>query len=323
MSPTRAPWSCARRLDACPPNASWPKRTAPTWRRCLAGARDRARPLPRAGASRRACRAYERWAAVWRRADVRSGRARAGSDEARRQPPVQRRDAARRRESRRPAERRALVRDGAARGRGPFLRRARDQGLRGGLGTGSAGRRAHRFSSGFAERVPAAAERRLRAGRVSPARCAARRLSASQGRRRSRVRAPTEAAAELARAGRARLARAGGRGARADRPPACNARRGARARGVRGAGTRTRMTRAPATAKRNLALVVGRAHDGRHELTTVYQRLDLVDRVAGPPAPGFLVIGVPWGPAVPKTPAGAAARPRRSTRCSARRSKRR
>src|SRR6266566_1308511 len=382
MSPTRAPRSCARRLDACPPNASWPKRTAPTWRRCLAGggptsprtsstrwrlshrpaartrqtsppgstptrpppsrcpwplrlrehegeeatrpalprrrehsrrdrpaggarrdgcrardrsrprrshqlprraclagARDRARPLPRAGASRRA--------------DVRSGRARAGSDEARRQPPVQRRDAARRRESRRPADRRALVRDGAARGRGPFLRRARDEGLRGGLGTGSAGRRAHRFSSGFAERVPAAAERRLRAGRVSPARGAARRLCASQGRRRSRVRAPTEAAAELARAGRARLARAGGRGARADRPRACNARRGARARGVRGADTRTRMTRAPATAKLNLALVVGRAHDGRHELTTVYQRLDLVDRVAVAPAPRLRVSGFP------------------------------
>jgi len=51
------------------------------------------------------------------------------------------------------------------------------------------------------------------------------------------------------------------------------------------------MTRAPATAKLNLALVVGRAHDGRHELTTVYQRLDLVDRVAVAPAPRLRVSG--------------------------------
>lgn len=51
------------------------------------------------------------------------------------------------------------------------------------------------------------------------------------------------------------------------------------------------MTRAPATAKLNLALVVGRAHDGRHELTTVYQRLDLADRVAIAPAPSLRVAG--------------------------------
>jgi 4-diphosphocytidyl-2-C-methyl-D-erythritol kinase len=53
------------------------------------------------------------------------------------------------------------------------------------------------------------------------------------------------------------------------------------------------MTRAPATAKLNLALVVGPAHDGRHELTTVYQRLDLADRVAVAPAPGLRVNGFP------------------------------
>jgi 4-diphosphocytidyl-2-C-methyl-D-erythritol kinase len=41
------------------------------------------------------------------------------------------------------------------------------------------------------------------------------------------------------------------------------------------------VTRAPAPAKLNLALVVGPARaDGRHELTTVFQRLDLADRVA-------------------------------------------
>jgi 4-diphosphocytidyl-2-C-methyl-D-erythritol kinase len=53
------------------------------------------------------------------------------------------------------------------------------------------------------------------------------------------------------------------------------------------------MTRAPATAKLNLALVVGPARDGRHELTTVYQRLDLADRVAIDPAPRLRVNGFP------------------------------
>lgn len=41
------------------------------------------------------------------------------------------------------------------------------------------------------------------------------------------------------------------------------------------------MRRAPAPAKLNLALVVGPLRDdGKHELTTVYQRLDLADRIA-------------------------------------------
>ncbi len=41
------------------------------------------------------------------------------------------------------------------------------------------------------------------------------------------------------------------------------------------------MIRAPACAKLNLALVVGeRRSDGKHELTTVLQRLDLADRIA-------------------------------------------
>jgi 4-diphosphocytidyl-2-C-methyl-D-erythritol kinase len=53
------------------------------------------------------------------------------------------------------------------------------------------------------------------------------------------------------------------------------------------------MTRAPATAKLNLALVVGRPRDGRHELTTVYQRLDLADRVAVAPASRLRVTGFP------------------------------
>jgi 4-diphosphocytidyl-2-C-methyl-D-erythritol kinase len=53
------------------------------------------------------------------------------------------------------------------------------------------------------------------------------------------------------------------------------------------------MTRAPATAKLNLALVVGGESDGRHELTTVYQRLDLSDRVAISMSPRLRVTGFP------------------------------
>lgn len=52
------------------------------------------------------------------------------------------------------------------------------------------------------------------------------------------------------------------------------------------------MNRAPATAKLNLALVVGPARDdGRHEVATVLQRLDLADRVAVEPAPALKVDG--------------------------------
>ena len=52
------------------------------------------------------------------------------------------------------------------------------------------------------------------------------------------------------------------------------------------------MSRAPAPAKINLALVVGpRRADGLHELATVYQRVDLVDRIAVEPAPRLRVTG--------------------------------
>jgi 4-diphosphocytidyl-2-C-methyl-D-erythritol kinase len=52
------------------------------------------------------------------------------------------------------------------------------------------------------------------------------------------------------------------------------------------------MRREPATAKLNLALVVGRSRkDGKHEVATVYQRLDLADRVAISPAPRLRVGG--------------------------------
>jgi 4-diphosphocytidyl-2-C-methyl-D-erythritol kinase len=52
------------------------------------------------------------------------------------------------------------------------------------------------------------------------------------------------------------------------------------------------VTRAPATAKLNLALVVGPLrNDGKHEVTTVLQRLALADRVEVRPAPGLTVEG--------------------------------
>jgi len=52
------------------------------------------------------------------------------------------------------------------------------------------------------------------------------------------------------------------------------------------------MRREPATAKLNLALVVGLPReDGKHEVATVYQRLDLADRVALSPASGLRVEG--------------------------------
>jgi 4-diphosphocytidyl-2-C-methyl-D-erythritol kinase len=52
------------------------------------------------------------------------------------------------------------------------------------------------------------------------------------------------------------------------------------------------VTRAAATAKLNLALVVGPVRDdGKHEVTTVLQRLALADRVDVRPAPGLIVEG--------------------------------
>ena len=52
------------------------------------------------------------------------------------------------------------------------------------------------------------------------------------------------------------------------------------------------MRRAPAPAKLNLALVVGpRRDDGRHEVLTVLQRIDLVDRIELEPGPGLRVDG--------------------------------
>ena len=52
--------------------------------------------------------------------------------------------------------------------------------------------------------------------------------------------------------------------------------------------------RAPAPAKINLALVVGPTRaDGKHEVATVLQRVDLADRVAISPGPALTVTGFP------------------------------
>ena len=52
------------------------------------------------------------------------------------------------------------------------------------------------------------------------------------------------------------------------------------------------MTRAPAPAKINLALLVGpRRADGKHDVTTIYQRVDLFDRIEIEPAPRLRVVG--------------------------------
>src|SRR5262249_58906273 len=68
--------------------------------------------------------------------------------------------------------------------------------------------------------------------------------------------------------------------------------RGAEAERLRRPRSSAPMRREPATAKLNLALIVGRPReDGKHEVATVYQRLDLADRVALSPASRLRVVG--------------------------------
>src|SRR5206468_7917374 len=69
-------------------------------------------------------------------------------------------------------------------------------------------------------------------------------------------------------------------------------RRGPLSGGVRRAYRGPRVTRLSAPAKLNLALVVGpRRPDGKHEVVTVLQRIDLADRVSVEPAAGLRVDG--------------------------------
>ncbi len=130
--------------------------------------RRRARPLARA-APRRSCIRAERRRPLGRRARTRPGRVPAGADEARCEPPLQRGDADRRREPGRPAEPRAVVRDGATRGGRPLLRRAVDEGVRCCLGARPARGATHGLPPCGAHRLPAAAERGLRTRGLSAA----------------------------------------------------------------------------------------------------------------------------------------------------------
>ena len=117
-----------------------------------------------------AAAAAERPARARRRTPARPREPRAGARQARLQPPLQRRHADRRREPRRPADDRSLVRDGPARGRRPLLRRAGNEGVRRGLRARPPRGRAYGLPPGLAHGLPAAAERRLGARRVSPPR---------------------------------------------------------------------------------------------------------------------------------------------------------
>src|SRR4029453_3623402 len=88
---------------------------------------------------------------------------------------------------------RAVDGEGPARGRRPLLRTAVDKVLRCRVGARPAGCRANRVLSGLAQRLPAAAERRLRPRRVPPPR-ASRRVRACEAGRDRRVRSPAQAA---------------------------------------------------------------------------------------------------------------------------------
>ena len=164
--------------------------------------------------------------------------ARPAAAQARREPALQRRDADRRREPRRPARGRALVRDGAARGRRPLLRRSPATKAYGAVSVlvQLAAERTG-FHPVSRDGVPSAAERRLRARRVPPRR-APPDVAAREARRRGVVRAPAQDARELARARRRRRRE---RAAAALEPLGRDprrARRGADAAGVRRARSR-------------------------------------------------------------------------------------
>ena len=176
---------------------------------------------------------------------------------------------------------RELVRDGAARGRRPLLRRPRDEGLRRGLRPRPARGRANGLPPGLAHGLPAAARTSTR--RSSPSGAGScpsgsptvkRVVEAAFAHRRKTL--PNSL--ELAGLAEPRRGRRGARAARASRR---HARRGARAGGVRRARAAARVSERLAHAKINLALVVGPVRaDGKHEVTTVLQRIGLADRIA-------------------------------------------
>ena len=182
--------------------------------------------------------------------------------QARRQPPVQHRDAARRREPRRAAERRPLDGDGPAGGRRPVLRRPEHEGVRRRLGARPA-RRPRRRASIRSSRTVFRPQ-----PNVDSALVAFRADGASGGyadvKRSSKPPSPTAArrfrtrssspGSRPGRVQRRRWRRSAGRRTSA---PKRSSRR------VRRPGRGAPMSRARATAKINLALVVGPLRGGR------------------------------------------------------------
>src|SRR5439155_5212040 len=169
------------------------------------------------------------------------------------------------------------------------LGRAVAEGVRRREGAGAAHGSPDRLASGLARGLPAAPERRVRARRLRADGAGAGARGAAA--RRGRVRPPAQDARERGCPLGARLARGGRRGARGDRP---------RPRGAGGGAAAVRVRRArggapligSAPAKINLALVVGPLReDGKHELLTLYQRVDLADRLTVEPAPKTTVRG--------------------------------
>ena len=135
---------------------------------------------------------------VWGDAlDVDIGALSADAGEARGEPPVQHRHAARRRDARARRLAASLVRDGAARGRGSVLRRAADEGVRRRLRARPAHRPEDRLPSRPADGVPSAAACRVGSRRVRAR--ADRADRRGQSGRRGRLRTPPQDARELAR----------------------------------------------------------------------------------------------------------------------------
>src|SRR5262249_31043856 len=244
------------------------------------------RPSSRPGAERHPAHG----APLGRRSPARPRLVPSAAGQAGREPALQRRYAARGRE---PQSRfaRELVRDGAARGCRSILRATVDKGLRCRVGARPARRGANGSPPRFARGVQAEAERRVGAGRVSADRTGP--VTVGQAGRRGRLFASPQDAAECGLAQRSRVAGTRGRRAGGDRPSAQRSRRGARARRVRGArrGAAVTVTGA-APAKGNLALGVGPLRtDGKHEVLTVLQRLELADRITVEPADTLTVEG--------------------------------
>ncbi len=168
-----------------------------------------------------------------------------------------------------------------------FFAAAGNEGVRRGLRPRPARRGAHRLPPGLAHRLPAAAERRLGARRV-PAPAAARALRGREARGRGGVRPPPQDPPELARARGRRVARAQAAEALAalGRPADTRAEALAPERVRRAGGSCCGDAGWLAPAKINLALVVGPPRPGgKHEVTTVLQRVGLADRIDARAAP--------------------------------------